>query len=193
MKRLFFAAMLVLFVATPSLSQNPMRLQGKVVLRAPLPEEPGWYLAGWNITNVRDEATDNINIIVGVGREMKNGRAEFMLQRQYSIHSSQWFLDFRFQRQFNRHVSLFVEVAPFLETAALYHFVRVEVPITKRLNVMVESENIHRNGKDSLGLGPGLSMRPMKLKWKLRLAPAIAWQLRLHDPDFIRFYLAFPF
>jgi len=183
----------MLSFSLPALAQDPTRLQGKVVLRAPLPEEPGWYLAAWNITNVRDEATDNINIVVGVGREMKNGRVEFMLQRQYSVRSSQWFFDFRFQRQFNRHVSLFVEVAPFLETAALYHFVRVEVPVTKRLNFMIESENIHRSGKDSLGLGPGLSIRPMKLKWKLRFAPAISWQLRPNDPNFVRFYLAFPF
>jgi hypothetical protein len=188
-----FLVFSIMFSCVPCFAQDIPRLQGKVVFRVPVPQGPGWYLAGWNITNFRQNAPDNTNFMLGGGRKLENGWIEFMAQKQYSVHSNPWFFDFRLQRKLAERFSTFVEIAPFLETKALYEFWRLEYRVHPRFTIMAESENIHRQGRDSLGIGPGINFTPMRGVWKLRFAPAVSWQIRREDPDFIRFYFAFPF
>jgi hypothetical protein len=192
MVRILIATLAGLVFALPCFAQDPTRIQGKVVARAPIPTEPGWYPAAWSITNIRQEAPDNTNLMIGIGRKMTNGWVEVMAQRQYSLHASQWFVDFRLQRQLPLKLGMFVEVAPFLETKALFTFVRIDKPLIGRFNLVMESENIHREGIDSWGVGPGFSLKPMQVLGRLRFAPVVVWQIRPNDPDFIRFYFGFP-
>jgi hypothetical protein len=183
---------LAVLLATPCLAQDTTNLQGKTVFHAPVPAEPGWYPTGWSITNFRENATDNTNIMVGVGRKLEKGWIEIMAMRQYSIRSNQWFVDFRFNHQLPEKFGVFIEISPFLETKALYTFGRLDRPVFWRLNAVLESENVHREGKDSWGVGPGISIRPMKLIGRMRFAPVMVWQIRPNDPDFVRFYFGFP-
>ena len=152
----------LLLNALPCLAQDVPRIQGKLVTHATVPGEPGWYPTGWVITNIRQDTTDNINFMLGAGRKLENGWVEFMAQKQYSFHTSQWFFDFRLVRQFNKRMSIFVEIAPFLEKFALYDFVRVDYRLGP-INLIAESENIHVRGLDSVGIGPGIGLPPMKL------------------------------
>ncbi len=191
MKTLILVALVVLF---PSLTAaQDMRPQVKFVTHATVPANPDWYPTGWVIANLRNQAPDNINFMMGVGRKFKTGWVEGMLQRQYAFHTEQWFLDFRYSRRLNSQTSMFVEVAPFLGKAAVFNFVRVERR-TGPINLLVESENILRRGQpDLLGIGPGVSLPARKLIGRMKFAPAISWQIRNHDPHFVRFYIAFPF
>jgi hypothetical protein len=184
-------AVLVVLMACPCFAQDLPKVQGKVVVHATVPSEPGWFLTGWSITNIRQDATDNTNVMFGVGKKLENGWIEIMAQRQYSVRSNQWFADFRLSRKLADKVSLFVEIAPFLETKALYDFFRLEYRLG-RINILAESENIHRPGRDLIGIGPGLSLAPIKLVGKIRFAPVVVWQMRPNDPSWVRFYFAFP-
>ncbi len=188
------ALSVILLIALPlfCLAQSP-RPQVKFVTHATVPQDPGWYPTAWSITNVRDEAPDNTNLMLGVGHRSKGGWTEVMLQKQYAFHTQQWFVDTRFFRKLSPRTSLFVEVSPFLGKRAVYNFVRVERRVGP-INLMVETENTWRRGKlPILGAGPGISLPARKLLGRMKFAPAVAWQLRHNDPDFIRVYLAFPF
>lgn len=185
-------AFIVLCCSIPCFAQDVPKIQGKLVTHATVPTTPRWYPTGWSITNIRQEATDNINFMGGVGRKLENGWVELMLQKQYSVHSNQWFLDLRLMRQLNSRMSLFLEVSPFLGRQALYNFVRVDYRLGP-INLVSESENIHVAGKDSIGLGPGIGMPARKLVWRIKFAPVVVWQMRPNDADFLRFYFGFPF
>ncbi len=183
---------LALLVAVPSSAQDITNLQGKTVFHAPVPTTPSWYPTGWSITNFRENAPDNTNIMVGVGRKLEKGWVEVMAMRQYSMKSNQWFIDFRFNHQLPEKFGVFVEISPFLGQTALYTFFRLDHPVFWRLNAVLESENVHRDDKDSWGMGPGVSMRPVRLIGRMQFAPVVVWQRRPNDPDFVRFYFGFP-
>ena len=188
----FYCVVFCLLVATPLFAQET-KFQAKTVIHAPVPSEPGWFVTGWNITNIRGDSPDNINLMLGVGRKLENGWVELMVQRQYAIHTNQWLLDFRLLRKFGKRVAMFVEVSPFLEKRAVAQIARVEYRVGP-INLMVESENIWERGEPNLlGIGPGLSLPPRKLIGRMNFAPAISWQLRNHDPHFVRFYFAVSF
>lgn len=200
MKNLFLA---LAFISLPSLLlAQDTKFQIKTVVHSTVPVQPGWFGAGWSITNFRQEAPDNTNIMVGIGRKFQSGWVEVMLQRQYALHTNQWFIDTRFFRRLDKHTTLFVEAAPFLERRAVFCFVRVERRIGP-INLIVESENTVQSGVDSVGVGPGISLPARKILGKLKFSPGIVWQWRPRDththkqgdqdPNFLRLYLSFPF
>jgi hypothetical protein len=148
-------------------------------------------LTGWSITNFRQDASDNTNIMVGVGHKRASWWLEFMAQRQYSMRTSQWFVDTRFQASPWKGSRLFLEHSPFLERKALYQFVLFEQR-AKAVGLGFESENVYAGGRDSLGIGPRISFKPIPLG-KQPLNVSMAYQLRRGEPDVVRFYFALPF
>ncbi len=190
--KIYVSIVIALLVALPCFGQERPLIQVKPVTHAPVPTTPSWYPTGWSITNIRENATDNTNLFAGIGRKLENGWMEFMVVRQYSVTSSQWFGDFRMMRRLTPRMNMQVELMSFLESPALYHFARVDYRMGP-LNLMAETENIQRTGKDYLSGGLGIGLPARKLVGPVKFAPAAVFYLRADDRDFVRFYLAFPF
>jgi len=181
---------LLLAFATPCFAQETA-VQLKTVVRPTIELTKEIYIASWNITNLRQNASDNTNFMLGLGRKGKNWWFEAMLQRQYSLSSNQWFLDFRYQAVLPGGYKLFVEAAPFLERKALFHFIRLDRKVG-RVYLGAESENIFRENNDSLGIGPMVTFPAVNLK-AVKINPTLAYQFRFRrEPGFVRFYLAIP-
>ncbi len=185
---------LIVFILAASVASAQTTIQAKPVFHSSIPTEPKLYPAWWSITNIREDASDNTNIMFGIGRKTGKGWLEVMGMRQYSTQKHQWFVDIRWQRSWPNKFSTLVEVSPFVGRKALYTFARLEHPIYNRINVVVETENVHQVGTDSISFGPGIGLRPMPLFKRVRFAPVAAWHFKPKEgSNFVRFYMAFPF
>ena len=120
-----------------------------------------------------------------------------MIQRQWSESANGWrralLWDNRFQYSIDDIVSLYIEAAPFLDRknrGAVYDMVVFERMLWRKLILRVETENVHKAGRDSLGVGPGVgwafgSLGPVKV------GGALVYQFRRSESDALRFYLVF--
>ena len=161
----------------------------------------GFFAAGWVIGNGRYYGTNNVNLLAGIGYRQEtafeNWWFESMIQRQWSESANGrrqallW--DNRFQYSIDDIVSLYIEAAPFLDhknRGAVYDMVVFERMLWRRLNLRLETENVHKSGMDSLGVGPGVgwscgSLGPVKVNG------ALVYQFRRQESDALRFYLVF--
>ena len=182
----FIVFMLVVsFWASPCFAQDP---QARIILRPMVDISDQWYLASWVIGNVRTETPNNINVFGGAGFRGQRWWFESMIQRQWSDIGRNWMLDFRYQKQFAQHGTLYLEAAPFLTRLALYHFVIYEHPALFGFNLGVETENVSKSGLDSLGAGPRVS-RGLVSIGGFNTSVATSYQIRRREPDAMRIYL----
>lgn len=157
----------------------------------------GFFGAGWIIGNGQYYGVNNVNLLAGIGYRQEtaldNWWLESMIQRQWSEKGPALLWDNRFQYAIDELISLYVEVAPFLDRknrGAVYDMVVFERSLWQELNLRLESENLHKSGRDSLGVGPGIgwkfgSLGPVKVNG------ALVYQFRRHERDALRFYLVF--
>ena len=190
MKKFLFA-ILVLACASPLFAQDT-NLQFKTVVHPTAAINNSWFVTGWNITNFRQNATDNTNFMLGIGHKQKNWWLEVMVQRQDDtkrVHH--WLVDVRSSFAVTKKVNLYVEAAPFLDMKAVYNFVRLDVAVLPWLKLGVESENVFKETRSMLGFGPCVGLGPIKLG-SLKPSLVVAWQLRHNDPNFVRTYVILP-
>ncbi len=147
-----------------------------------------WFIAVWQIDNLKAKATNNANLFSGLGYRGRTLWIEGMIWRQWSSASNQWVIDVRFQKKFRDRITLYIEPSPFLSKRAFYELVVLETRAWWKLNFGLETENTHRAGPDSFGLGPRISF-PILAKPHFKLALAAVYQFRLGgEPNVIRLY-----
>lgn len=165
-------------------------LQTRIVARPAVDITKNLYVTTWIIGNARLNTTNNINIFPGVGYRTKNWWFEGLVQRQWSRAGNQWMLDFRFQTKIGEQSTLYIELSPFITRKGFYEFVIYERRMWKRLNVGVETENIHRPGLDTIGGGPRVSY-PIATFGKVKLTTALAYRMHRRERDLVRLYVVF--
>jgi hypothetical protein len=187
MKKLILIFALVF--TSPLFAQTNLQL--KTVVHPTVQINDSWFVAGWNVTNIRQNATDNTNFMLGLGRKQKSWWIEFMAQRQDDTkRGHHWFVDFRTSFALSNKVNLYAEAAPFLDTKAVYNFLRLDVSVLPWLKIGAESENTFKNAS-TLGFGPCVGLGPLKLG-PFKPSLVIAWQVRHNDPNFVRAYVVLP-
>jgi len=166
--------------------------QARVIIHPTLDLSQNWYLTSWVIGNARAQTPRNGNFFLGIGFRNKDCSCwlDSMVQRQYSESGRSWLLDFRFLKRYRNGTVLYVEPAPFLDKKAFYNFVYFETPLWRKFKVGAETENIHRSGSDSIGVGPRVSYTLGS--WKgFRVDVAASFQFRRAEPNVTRLYLVF--
>ena len=158
-------------------------------------QERVFFGAGWVIGNGRFDGTHNVNLLAGIGYRQEttfdNWWLESMIQRQWSEKGSALLWDNRFQYGMDDVAFLYVEVAPFLDhknRGAVYDMVVFERMLWRKFNLRLETENVHKAGRDSLGAGPGVSW-PCGSLGPVKVSGALAYQFRRQESDALRFYL----
>ena len=165
-------------------------LQTRIVARPAVDISKDWYLTTWVIGNARLQTTNNVNIFPGVGYRKERWWIEALVQRQWSRAGNQWMLDFRFQTRIGERSTLYIEPSPLLTRKGFYEFVIYERRMWKRLNVGVETENIHRPGLDTIGVGPRVSY-PIATFGKVKLTTALAYRMHRRERDLVRLDVVF--
>jgi hypothetical protein len=165
-------------------------MQNRTITKFTADINKNWYGVQWLIVNAKLETPNNINSFTGVGYKRSTWWFETMAQRQWSSVGNQVLLDFRFQKQFKKHGSIYTEGAPFLNRKAFYNFVIYEHPIGKKFNIGVETENVLKPGRDSLGFGLRFS-RPIGSIGKTKVSAVLSFRVRPQEPDELRLYLIF--
>ena len=186
MKRISWLFVAVLFGSgTVAYAQDA---QSRLIFHPTVTLNEHWFLTGWAIGNVQKHGSDNLNLFAGVGYKNPKWWLESMVQRHWNGTGNQVLLNFRFQVQASKRGTLYIEGAPFLTKRAFYDFVTFDYRILRKLNLGAETENVHRGGRDSLGVGPRISY-PIASVGKTRLAAAFSYQFRREERDVARLYL----
>ena len=173
--------------------ERSLDLQNRSILPIQYDTTPHSFVAGWIIANPRYYGNNNINALLGIGFRGQRWWFETMIQKQWSQKGGNVLSSNRFSYSFGDKASLFLEVAPFLnetETCAVYDMIIFEKRIWRKLNLGIETENVHKKEKDSIGLGPRISI-PLKSLGDVKTSFAIAYQMRSGETDPLRFYLVF--
>mgnify|MGYP001591282992 CR=1 FL=1 len=79
-------------------------------------------------------------------------------------------------------------MAPFLDRRAVYEMVIIERNVWRRFNAGIETESVHRPGRDSVGIGPRVGATVGSVG-KYRLATALAYRVRRQENNELRLYL----
>ncbi len=149
---------LALLFGSPLLAQDHVvQLRTPVHITKKLGEN--WFLAGWMIGNVRQAQPDNINLFGGLGYKRNNWWLETLVQRQWSTKGHQWQLNFRFNRDFGKRANLYLELYPVSSRRSFSEVVIFDYRLSDRWKIGVETENLHKRGRDSYGGGSRLSFR----------------------------------
>lgn len=135
-------------------AQNPQSEGARLIFHPTIDIKGNWYATLWAIANVRNEIPNNINLFTGAGLRFEQGYFEAMLWQQWTTANKTYALDFRLQKK-----GVYLEISPLLSKRGLYDFLIIEQPLTKRISVGGETENIHLlNKDDSWGGGPRASV-----------------------------------
>lgn len=179
--------MMVLFFALgiPLLAQD---VQNRSVMHVMLDINDHWFIPFWSITDIKTQNPNATNLFAGIGYRGKTWWVEGLTQKQWNQAGGFWSADVRFRKQTGR-VSLFLEprviVVPSL---AFYEYVSVEERLWKGLALRQETENVHRQGKDSIAIGGGLGYNLGK--WRgFDVATALVYRVSPTGKDEVRAYL----
>lgn len=172
-----------MLLPTNSHAQSPHSEGARFIFHPTVDIKGSWHAAVWTIANVRTEIPNNRNFFTGIGRRFEKGYFEAMLWQQWTNTTKTYALDFRLQKK-----GVYLEVSPFLSKRGLYDFLIIEQPLTKRISIGGETENIHLpEKKDSLGGGPRASAILYKNQ-NLKLVLAGSYQFR-NDHNTARVYI----
>jgi hypothetical protein len=180
----------VLFAGSVALSQD-MDWQGKGVTHSTVALDSNWFVANWQIGNVRKSSPGNFNAIAGLGYRWPKAWLEIMGQRQWG-QTNHWLIDLRAQAQIDTTTSVFVEVAPYLTQKATFSAIILDLRRSPRSRFSwgLESENTFKPQRTLLGGGPRISY-VLFLNQSHRLSATGAYQFRISDQDFIRLYMIY--
>ncbi|MCL5774877.1 MAG: hypothetical protein M1333_01545 [Patescibacteria group bacterium] len=153
----------------------PQDLQNRTVVKTPLDFGDRWYMTFWSITNLKTQTSNNTNLFPGIGYQSKTWWAEAMLQKQWSSTGGLWSADFRFRKQLNHRLSVYIEPAVLFPSLGLYEFVVFESRVAKGFSFGAETENVHRLSKQSLAAGPRVGYALGK-RWGWEFATAFAYR-----------------
>ena len=184
---LFFLFAVALLTPSNASAQTVTDLQNRSIVHIQADVSKRWFLAGWTIGNVQRLGTDNINLFGGIGYRGSNWWLESMLQRQWRENGRALLQDNRFQLNAGK-VSFYAEMALFLDRRAVYEMVIVERNVWRRFNAGIETESVHRPGRDSVGAGPRVGATVGSFG-NYRLATALAYRVRRQDNNELRLYL----
>lgn len=190
------ATRLTLLIALLSVSKQPICAQqadwqNKNVSHVMVALDSNWFLATWQIANLRKSSPGNFNAIAGIGYQEGGTWVEIMAQRQWGK-KNLWYMDMRSQTPIGKKASLFTEVAPALQQHQVYNAIIYDQKWAKgsRLIWGIESENIFKKPRNLLGAGPRLSW----ILWqsaKNKLTTTASYEFRLHDRNFGRLYFVY--
>src|SRR3989344_5689520 len=161
--------------------------QGRFIFHPTKEFSKHWFVAAWVIGNTRQKTPDNINVFAGIGYRGKRWWVETMIQSQWSRTGGEVGVDCRLQVLLGKRASLYIEPAVYFHSPSFYEFVYLDYRAWGKLNLGVETENIHRVGPDVIALGPRISY-PLWQNGRVRVALAGAWRFRPKEPNEIRLY-----
>jgi hypothetical protein len=147
-----------------------------------------WFVAVWSITNLRTQTPNNTNLFVGIGYRGKAWWLEGMVQKQWNANAGLWSVDARFRKQLTSRFSLYVEPSVLLPRPAFYEFVILDALVWEKLTVGAETENVHRQSKQSIAMGPRVSYA-LGERWGFSLSTTLAYRLSPTGKDEARVYL----
>ena len=151
-------------------------------------EKKELFLVSWFPTNIMSGIPDNRNVFIGIGYASKKWSIENMVWRQWSDAGNSISLNWRFMSKPTNRLSLYMEGGPRLDKKGFYEFVSIDVQVIGPLNIGVETENTHRVGQDTLGIGPRLSI-PLPFTFlKAKPLIAVSRQERTLGPNVTRMY-----
>ncbi len=188
--RFFCVFTAILMFGVKAIPAQHTDLQTKAVTHITYDLGSNWFLAGWQISNIRRSSPGNFNLMTGLGYRKGKNWVEVMAQRQWGKRNF-WFVDTRLQLQLAEKSSLFVEIAPWIGEPRTFTFAALDFKpsVASRFSYGVESENILKSTKSLYGLGPRVGYVITRGKHS-RLTATQAYQFRFKDPNFARFYLA---
>lgn len=191
-----------LTLATPSLPAQKDE-QFRLLLYPTVDIAPTWFIPAWVIATAATESPDNVNILSGAGYRGKSWWLEGMAQRHWNTKSQQWFLNFRFRKEFGAEGAERGRMVFYLEPtvvlsqrgfaeSAFWEYRVLDSPgsrLRSSFSVGAETENIQRgnNNKDTWGAGPRASYAfgPKTA----RIVVAVTYQTRFREKDLWRVYL----
>lgn len=186
--------LVLLFLTAPLLAgsvqaQEQTDPQVRFVLHFTKDVRKNWFGAGWIIGNVRERASNNLNVIAGIGYRRSKWWLETMAQRQWGEGGEAWLLDWRSVIQPHNRLVIYLEGAPFLDRRAFYNMATVDYRVWNKLGLGVETENVHKLGKDSLAFGPRVSLSLARIAGGQTTA-VLAYRFRSYSElNELRFYL----
>lgn len=150
-----------------------------------------WFVAAWQIVNLRTVNANNFNGIVGLGYKGKRAWVEVMAQKQWGP-KNLWFLDLRSQAQPTTTSSVFMEVAPSLTNHVVYTALILDVKarVHSKGGLGLETENIFKSPRNSLGGGPRVSYQVAQWS-KSKITFALTYHFRPNEADVARMYLVY--
>jgi len=154
------------------------------------PNPSGVFLVNWSIVNIMSDIPNNGNVLLGIGYAGRNWAIENMVQRQWSSFGNALFLDWRFTAKPTKRIGIYIEMAPRINKKTFYDFATVDVQVLGPFSIGFETENVHRVGKDTLGLGPRVVL-PLPSSWFFKPTVIVSRQLRTLGPNITRLYTVF--
>jgi len=176
--------------------------QFRLLLHSTVDVTDAWYIPSWVIATTATASPDNVNLLIGMGYREKGWWLEGMIQRHWNTKTKQWFINFRFRKEFGEEgpdrgrMVFYLEPTVVLSQrgfaeSAFWEYRVFDSSSSKRrpsFSVGAETENIQRrNNKDTWGAGPRASyaIGPQTT----RVIIAVTYQVRLRERDMWRVYL----
>ncbi len=137
-----------------------------------------WGLTGWLVGNMPSKGS----AVAMVGTRYQNERiwSEFMLAGIRAGYSTRPFFDTRTNLKLTKALNVWGETSVF--SNQFYWFTETDYAL-KHWLTGIETENVHKSGRDSLGLGVHVKFRLAKGVWA---GPAYQWR---SDKNVVRLYL----
>ena len=173
--------------------EHVLDFQNRSLLHVQYESTPNSFVAGWIIANPQLYGNNNVNGLLGIGFRGQKWWFETMIQRQWGQKGDKVLANNRFNYDFGGKASLYLEVAPFLnerDSGSVYDMIVFEKRVWRKLSLGIETENVHKKERDSLGLGPRVRI-PLDSTGNFKTSLALAYQLRSGETDTFRFYLIF--
>ncbi len=187
MKTILAVLWLSVFVVSAIAQDNVA--QGRFIFHTTKEISKHWFATAWVIGNARQKTTDNINLFAGIGYRGERWWVETMVQKQWNRIGGELGLDCRFQTFLGNRASLYIEPAVYFRNSSFYEFVYLDYRAWGKLNLGVETENMHRVGTDIIAVGPRASY-PLWQNKRMRFALAGAYRFRPKEPNEVRLYMA---
>lgn len=186
----FWVILLQLTSAAPLLQAQDNLAQLRVPVHVTKDLSEKWFLTSWVIGNVKQAQPNNLNFFGGVGYRGEKWWLEGLLQRQWNGNKSQWQLNFRFNEQIGKRISLYAELYPLSSRHTFSETAILDYRLARKWKVGVETENVHQKSRrDSYGGGPRLSYQILA-RDKVTTWLTGTYHFRSSgEPNFFRVYL----
>lgn len=187
MKHLILTGLLVLLCSlSVSAQSSNIDSQVRLMFHPTVDISKHWFATGWLLAN--EPNGDNWSLRAGIGYRREKWALEAMYKQQFSGKKrTTSAVDFRFTRPLPGKLALFAEATPNFNGKSIYDMVTLERKVARFASIGGETENIHRAGRDSIGVGPAMSL--WKQTGTTKVVLRAAYQYHPHEHSIFRIYL----